>query len=151
MKKILSIVLCIIMLGCFAACDKGGKSTLETKTGDVITVGIPEGWSLVSGTDMNGANSADFICNAEKFEIGDSYLQVTKNSGDISTVQEQLKSGDTFGKYIDDVDLNGNTWYIAEKAAAAMIGDYACFVSGYECDFSSDEVQQILGSIKWAK
>ena len=31
-----------------------------------------------------------------------------------------------------------------------MIGEKACLVCGYECDFSSAEVQSILGSIQWA-
>ena len=156
--KALTLVLALVFILSLAACDKkdgNDKGNTETKkpaqtfTGDVIKAAVPSGWSFVTGTDMNGADIADFICHAEEFEFGDPYLQVTKDDRDISAIKELLESEETFGKYIGEVELNGTTWYIAENAASAMIGEKACFVSGYECDFSSEEVQSILGSIKW--
>ena len=83
-------------------------------------------------------------------EMGDPYLQVTKDDRDIEAIRKVLQSEETFGKYTGEVESNSITWYVAEKAAAAMIGEKACLVCGYECDFSSAEVQSILGSIQWA-
>jgi len=40
---------------------------------------------------------------------------------------------------------------VAENAARAQIGEKVFIVKGYECDFGSDEVQSILGSLQWAK
>ena len=154
-KNILLAALIILLIFSLAACGAKNDGKTETKTetftGDVITVSVPSGWSLVSGTDMNGANGADFICHSEKFEIGDPYLQTTKDDRDIAAIQKVLESEETFGKYIGEVESNGTTWYVAENAAAAMIGEKSCLVRGYECDFSSAEVQDILGSIRWAE
>lgn len=151
-RTALTLVFVLVLIFSLAACGAKDAEKTETKTftGDVVTVSIPSGWSLVSGTDMNGANSADFICHVEKFELGDPYLQVTKDDRDIEAIRKVLQSEETFGKYTGEVESNSITWYVAEKAAAAMIGEKACLVCGYECDFSSAEVQSILGSIQWA-
>ena len=147
----LALVLTFSLAACGAKDDGKTEATTQTLTGDVITVSIPSGWSLVSGTDMNGANSSDYICHAEKFEIGDPYLQVAKDDRDIAAIQNVLQSEETFGEYIGEVESNGTTWYVAENAAAAMVSEKACLVRGYECDFSSTEVQGILSSIQWAE
>lgn len=146
-------ILGLLMLTACAGQQAGEGSSEEMKTqqasGDVVKAEIPEGWSLVSGTEMNGANGADYICHAEKFEIGDPYLQAEKTDQDLEKMQGVLESGDTFGKYLGSFDLGGNTWYIAENAAAAEIDGKVCLVRGYECDFSGAQVQAILGSIQW--
>ena len=149
MKKISLIILILMMMLSLAACGGGGSKTVSA-TGDVVTAEIPSGWSLVSGTDMNGADSADFICHAEKFEIGDPYLQASKENRSIEAMQEVLESEDPFGAYSGTKELANGTWYIAENAAAALIGENVLLVRGYECDFSSSEVQNILGSLQWA-
>lgn len=41
--------------------------------------------------------------------------------------------------------------YVAENAASAQIGEKVFIVKGYECDFGSDEVQSILGTLQWTK
>ena len=47
----------------------------------------------------------------------------------------------TMGKKVDQRHL--------ENAACAQIGEKVFMVKGYECDFESDEVQSILGSLRW--
>ena len=156
MKKIFVIALALITLLSFSACSgkSGGKpaeNSTKSATGDVITAEIPTGWSLVSGTEMTGIDSSDFICHSEKYALGDAYLQIAKDERDVSAVEETLKSGETFGAYIGASQLGEATWYIAENAAAALIGEKVCLVRGYKCDFKSAEVQGILGGLQWAK
>lgn len=57
----------------------------------MVTAELPSGWSLVTGTDMNGDDMADFICHAEKFEYGDPYLQVEEYPRD-PTVQRRFRN-----------------------------------------------------------
>ncbi|MGN0172741.1 MAG: hypothetical protein ACI39E_08155 [Acutalibacteraceae bacterium] len=158
MKKVLCIVLCLILACSLAACssspaqgENGSQTQVQTKTvtGELVKVDIPEGWSLVTSTDMNGASGADYICHSESFEIGDPYLQAALDTRAIEDIQALFEAGDIFGASLGTADLNGTTWYLAEKAAAALIGEKVCLVLGYECDFSSDEVQQILSTIQW--
>lgn len=56
------------------ACSGGNNGGSAAKTtavsGDKVTAELPSGWSLVTGTDMNGNDMADFICHAEEFEYG---------------------------------------------------------------------------------
>ena len=74
MKKILTTLLSLTMMLVLAACSGGsnGGSVLKTTpvSGDKVTAELPSGWSLVTGTDMNGNDMADFICHAEEFEYG---------------------------------------------------------------------------------
>lgn len=155
MKKIggilsLTFLFVFVFLGCGTSPEKDkGSGKTQFVSGDVVAAEIPSGWSLISGTDMNGASGADYICHSDKFKIGDPYLQTTQDR-DIDAVRKILESEETFGKYLGTVTLNNGTWYVAEKAAAAKIGEKACLVRGYECDFSSVQVQEILGSIRWA-
>lgn len=53
------------------------------------------------------------------------------------------------GTYDGEKELTNSTWYPAENAACAQIGEKVFMVKGYECDFGSDEVQSILGSLRW--
>ena len=80
MNKILAILLTLTMMLALAACNGGNSGDSAPKmtvaSGDMVTAELPSGWSLVTGTDMNGNDMADFICHAEKFEFGDPYLQV---------------------------------------------------------------------------
>ena len=46
-------------------------------------------------------------------------------------------------------ELANGTWYLAENAAAAQLDEKAIIVKGYQCDFGSDEIQSILGSLQW--
>ena len=159
MKKLFLTLLSLIMLLSVIACGNSEKKDANTAkdrqeksksvSGDVIKAEIPGSWCFVSGTDMNGANGSDFICHAKKYELGDPYLQVTKDDRSIEKVTEVLESEEIFGKYYGSFELNGNTWYIAENAATALVGENTCLVRGYECDFSSDEVRSILGTIQW--
>ena len=89
MNKILAILLALTMMLALAACNGGnsgdssnssnsnssnsGDSAPKTTaaSGDMVTAELPSGWSLVTGTDMNGNDMADFICHAEKFEFGE--------------------------------------------------------------------------------
>ena len=66
-------------------------------------------------------------------------------------VKAVLESGDPYGTYNGEKGLANGTWYLAENAACAQIGDTVFMVKGYECDFGSDEVQSILGSLQWVK
>lgn len=157
MRKIIFTVFALALVFSLAACGGSGNNgggEMEAKTtpvsGDVVAAQLPAGWSLVSGTEMNGADGADFICRAEEYELGDPYLQTTKDGRDIADVQAVLKSEDPFGMYSGEKELANGTWYIAELAAAADIGGKVCLVRGYGCDFGSDEVQDILGGLQWA-
>ncbi len=77
-KKILwllftaAILLALPACGGFGETDSGAPKTVSA-SGDMVTAELPSGWSLVSGTDMNGVDLADFICHAEEFELGDPY------------------------------------------------------------------------------
>ena len=51
--------------------------------------------------------------------------------------------------YAGTKELANGTWYLAENAAAAKLGEKALLVKGYQCNFGSDEVQSILGSLQW--
>ena len=72
MKKILTTLLSLTMMLVLAACSGGNNGGSAAKTtgvsGDKVTAELPSGWSLVTGTDMNGNDMADFICHAEEFE-----------------------------------------------------------------------------------
>ena len=155
MNKILAILLALTMMLALAACNGGNSGDSAPKTtavsGDMVTAELPSGWSLVTGTDMNGNDMADFICHAEKFEYGDPYLQVEEYPQGLDSAKAVLESGDPYGTYDGEKELTNGTWYLAENAASAQIGEKVFMVKGYECDFGSDEVQSILGSLQWIK
>ena len=168
-NKILAILLALTMVLALAACNGGnsgdssnisnsnssnsGDSAPKTTaaSGDMVTAELPSGWSLVTGTDMNGNDMADFICHTEKFEYGDPYLQVEEYPQDLDSAKALLESGDPYGTYDGEKELTNGTWYLAENAAAAKLGEKALLVKGYQCNFGSDEVQSILGSLQWIK
>ena len=159
MKKCFAVILVIIMLLSLSACGEktsggsGGNSggTVSAVAGDVCTADIPGGWCFVSGSDMNGANSADFICHAKEYKLGDAYLQVEAYGTGIDDAKAVLESATPYGAYSGEADMDNGTWYIAENAAAALIGEKTMLVRGYRCNFNSDEVQAILGSLAWVK
>ena len=154
MKKIVAMLLASVIILSLAACGSspanGGEAETTAAAGDVVKAELPGGWSLVSGTVMNGADGADFLCHAEQFELGDPYLQTTQDGRDVEAIREVLESETPFGKYYGPKELANGTWYIAENAAAASIDGKTLLVRGYECDFRSAEVQSILGSLQWA-
>lgn len=162
MNKTLAILLALAMMLALAACNGNngnsgnGNSNVSapkttTASGDMVTVELPSGWSLVTGTDMNGVDLADFICHAEKFEYGDPYLQVEEYPQDLDSAKAVLESGNPYGTYDGEKELTNGTWYLAENAASAQIGEKVFMVKGYECDFGSEEVQSILGSLQWVQ
>ena len=169
-NKILAFLLALTMVLALAACggnngengnsDNGNNSAdssnvsapkTTTASGDMVTAELPSGWSLVTGTDMNGDDMADFICHAEEFEFGDPYLQVEEYPQDLDSAKAVLESGNPYGTYDGEKELANGTWYLAETAASAQIGEKVFMVKGYECDFGSEEVQSILGSLQWAQ
>ena len=162
MKKTITIALALIMLVFFAACgnnaDTGDDSSAgtntaselvtETVTGELITADIPEGWCLITSTDLNGAIGEDFIyhvANTDDIQIGDPYIQVKKGNGNLEEVKESL--GDAFGTAVDPITTGDTTWYGRENGICAQMGDTIILALPYECDFSDTEVQAILGSI----
>ena len=156
MKKILAVIIALVLSLSFSACsgkgnEKAPDSSSTSVVGEVITAEIPDEWGLVTSTEMTGTGGADFICHSKKYELGDPYLQITKDNRDIAAVQTVLESEKTFGTYTGTSELGGATWYIAENAAATLIDGKVCLVRGYECDFGSDEVHAILGSLRWAE
>ena len=167
MNKLLAVLLALTMTLALAACggnnggngansnggntSNGGAPKTTTASGDMVTAEFPSGWSLVTGTDMNGDDMADFICHTEKFEYGDPYLQVEEYPQDLDSAKAVLESGNPYGTYDGEKELANGTWYLAENAAAAQIGEKVFMVKGYQCDFGSEEVQSILGSLQWAE
>ena len=158
MNKILAILLALTMMFALAACggnngNSGGNSAPKTTTvsGDMVTVELPSGWSLVTGTDMFGTDTADVICHTEDYQTGDLYLQVEEYPQDLDGAKAVLESGNPYGTYAGEKELTNGTWYLAENAAVAQIGEKVFMVKGYKCDFGSDEVQSILGSLQWVK
>lgn len=119
--------------------------------GEVIKAEIPSGWCIVTSTEMTGTSGVDFLCHSDKYELGDAYIQIMPDSRDINMIKEMLISTDPYGAYSGKVELANGTWYIAENAAAAVIGEKALLVKGYAIDFISNEVQSILGSLQWAE
>ena len=156
-RRIISAVLCLMLVFALTACGKDGntqdtsekKNEVTSVTGEVVKAEIPSGWCIVTSTEMTGASGEDFICHAQKYEVGTAYLQVVPDSRDISAIKQVLESADPFGAYSGEVKLAHGTWYIAENAAAAVIGGKSVMVKGYACDFGSDEVLSILGSLQW--
>ena len=129
MNKILAILLALTMMLALAACNGGnsgdssnsnsnsnssnnGDSAPKTTaaSGDMVTAELPSGWSLVTGTEMNGNDMADFICHAEKFEYGDPYLQVEGYPQDLDSAKAVLESGDPYGTYDGEKELTNGTW-----------------------------------------
>ena len=153
MKKVLPALLSAALLLSFAACGASGEAASAKTTpasGDVVSADLPDGWTLVSGTDMNGAGGSDYICRSKEFQIGDPYLQAARDDRDAAGMQALLEGEDPFGTYYGSFELANGIWYIAENAAGAVLGEKTLLVKGYECDFQSDEVRTILGSIQWA-
>ena len=151
MKKFPWFLFTVAMLLPLTACGGPGGSAPKTtsSSGDVVAAEFPSGWSLISGTDMHGVDLADFICHAEKFELGDPYLQAQEYFGGIEAVRAVLESENPYGTYTGTKELANGTWYLAENAAAAQLDEKAIIVKGYQCDFGSDEIQSILGSLQW--
>ena len=152
-KKALWLLFTAAVLLALPACGgsretDSGAPKMVSASGDMATAELPSGWSLVSGTDMNGVDLADFICHAEKFELGDPYLQAQEYFGGIEAARAVLESEDPYGTYAGTKELANGTWYLAENAAAAQLGEKALLVKGYQCDFGSEEVQSILGSLQ---
>lgn len=167
MNKILGILLALTMVLALAACG-GGKSSNSSNSsnssdsssdapkttaasGDMVKAELPTGWILVTGTEMFGMDEADFICHTEKYQVGDPYLQVEEYPQDLDAARELLESENPYGTYDGEKELANGTWYLAEGAAAAQIGEKVFMVKGYECDFGSEDVQIILGSLQWIK
>ena len=153
MRKIIAAALALVMLLSLAACGGSTEAEVETEhvSGDLAVADLPKGWSLVSGTEMNGASGADFICHSENYQLGDAYLQVTRDDRDVGSIEEVLASETPFGKYYGGAELQNGTWYISENAAACTIDGYTMLVRGYACDFESGEVRNILGSLGWVQ
>lgn len=152
-KKAFWLLFTVTVLLALPACGGSGEtdsgaSKMVSASGDMVTAELPSGWNLVSGTDMNGVDLADFICHAEKFELGDPYLQAQEYFGGIEAARAVLESEDPYGTYAGTKELANGTWYLAENAAAAQLGEKALLVKGYQCDFGSEEVQSILGSLQ---
>lgn len=159
MKKVISVVLCLVLVLSFSACGNNGGSSDETDTpakmesvaGEVVKAKLPSGWCIVTSTEMTGASGADFICHSDRYEFGDSYIQTVPDGRDMDKIKKMLVSTDPYGAYSGEVELENGTWYIAENAAAAVIGEKALLVKGYDIDFGSDEVHSILGSLQWVE
>ena len=116
MNKILAILLALTMMMTLAACNSGnsgnsgdGTSKTTAASGDMVTAELPSGWSLVTGTDMNGDDMADFICHAEEFEYGDPYLQVEEYPRDPDSAKTVPESGDPYETYDWEKELTNST------------------------------------------
>ena len=91
----------------------------------------------------------DFFCPTENYRIGDPYLQVEEHPQNLDSTKAVLESGNPYRTYDGEKELTNGTWYLAENADAAQIGEKVFMVKGYECDFGSEDVQIILGSLRW--
>lgn len=78
-SKVIMAVLAAAMAFALTACGGGGAKGTEA-SGDMITATIPSGWTLVSGADMQGIKTEDFICHAKEYKVGDPYLQVEQEA-----------------------------------------------------------------------
>lgn len=158
MKKVIAAVLSLMFVLSIAACGEGGESgetgatdKIQAVTGEVVKAELTSGWCIVTSTEMTGAYGEDFICLSVEYQMGDPYLQVVPDSRDIEAVKEMLESEEPYGRYSGETELANGRWYIAEKAAAAIIGEKTVVVKSYECDLSSAAVQSILGSLQPAE
>lgn len=154
-SKIAALLLALVMALSLTACggsDTGSGSAAPKTTsaaGDIVTAEVPEGWSLVTGSTMFGNDTADFLCHTESYKVGDPYLQVEQANQDLDGMKAVLESERPYGTYAGEQALANGTWYIAENAAVALLGDKVILVKGYKCDFGSAEVHTILGSLQW--
>ena len=160
LNKIVALLLALTMALALTACggsdtgSSGGSSAAPkttSATGDMVTVEVPEGWSLVTGSDMFGTPTADFVCHSESYKVGDAYLQIEQASYNLDDLKGILESGSPYGTYSGEQALANGTWYLAENAAAAQLGDKVILVKGYKCDLGSAEVHTVLGSLQWVK
>ena len=155
MSKILTILMALTMVLALTACggDKGGSNAPKTTavSGDMVTAELPSGWILVTGTEIFGMDTADLICHTEKYQNGDPYLQIEEYPQDLNGAKAVLESGKPYGAYNGEKALANGTWYLAENAAVAQIGEKVFVVKGYKCDFGGADVQTILGSLQWIK
>lgn len=150
-SKVIMAVLVFAMALTLTACGGSGGTKGTEASGDMVTATIPSGWSLVSGTEMQGIKTEDFICHSKEYKVGDPYLQVEQDSRSIDAMKAVLESESPYGTYAGEKKLANGTWYIAKNIAITLLDDKVLTVKGYQCDFSSDEVQGILGSIQWKK
>lgn len=158
LNKLFTLLLALAMVCALAACGggsggSGGNNAPKTTkaSGDLVTAELPSGWSLITGTEMFKNDTADVICHSENYQTGDPYLQVEEYPQDVDGAKGVLESGNPYGTYAGEKELTNGTWYVAENAATAQIDEKVFMVKGYKCDFSSEEVQTILGSLQWAK
>lgn len=159
MNRILALLLALTMMLALTACggkggDGGSKDSAPATTavsGDEVKAEIPSGWCMVTSTEMFGSTGADIISHSEKYESGDAYLQAEEYAGSIEDEKAILESGSPYGTYIGEKELANGTWYLAENAGTVKLGDKVLLVKGYKCDFGSEEVQSILGSLQWVE
>lgn len=159
LNKIAALLLALAMALALTACggseagsgDSSAAPKTTSATGDMVTAEVPEGWSLVTGSDMFGTPTADFVCHSESYQVGDAYLQIEQASYNLDDLKAILESGSPYGTYAGEQALANGTWYLAENAAAAQLGDKVMLVKGYKCDFGSADVHAVLGSLQWVK
>lgn len=160
LNKIYALLLALAMLLTLAACGNtgstndstdGGVNTPATTqfTGDVVTAALPDGWCLTNGREVNGSVSIDYICNASSYQSDAPCMQVMDDSQSLGDLKAMLELESLYGTYMGSQKLANGTWYLAERAAVAQLGDKVIMVIGAGCDFGSEEVQSILGSLQW--
>ena len=142
MKRIFALALIAVMVFSMAACGGGGGTQV---TGDVVSASIPSGWCMVSGTEMFGQDSCDFICHSKEYELGDAYMQIATSFSDYDSTRAAYADS-AWGDPVE-FTVNGITWSGADLGICADIGGTVVTVACYNVDFNDKEVQEILGTI----
>lgn len=126
--------------------------TLTDATGDNFTVGVADGWKLVTAEEIGSfMEGFDWIIKGETYDAMGPYIQIGTTTGNIDEWVEQLKN-DIYVKYDKEYIINGVTWYVADRTAGAEIGEKIVTVSPQNgVNLTDVEVQAMMGSIRLAK
>ncbi|MBQ8922375.1 MAG: hypothetical protein IJ060_09490 [Oscillospiraceae bacterium] len=123
---------------------------LTDATGKYFTVGVADGWKLVTAEEAGSMMEADFVVKGTAFEATGTYLQISQTTGNIDDWAAQIKN-DTYIKYDGEYTYNGIKWYCADKVAGADIdGKIVTVYPQNGADLKDAAVQAMLGSIRWA-
>lgn len=124
---------------------------LTDATGSTFTIGVADGWKLMTPDDIGSfMEGADFLVKGDTYDAMGEYIQISQSTGNINDWVEQTKN-DSYVKYDGEYNINGITWYMADKVAGAEIdGKIVLAYPQNGVNLKDDAVKAMLGSVRWA-
>ncbi|MBQ8913040.1 MAG: hypothetical protein IJ054_03225 [Lachnospiraceae bacterium] len=137
--------------------DSAGGNTvnvdvaLTDATGSTFTIGVADGWKLMTPDDIGSfMEGADFIVKGDTYDAMGEYIQISQTTGSIDEWVEQTKN-DSYVTYDGEYNINGITWYMADRVAGAEIdGKIVLAYPQNGVSLKDEAVEAMLGSIRWA-